>query len=175
MLKIPFTLLVVIILLVLPLRLSSRQFIRLAFALWMSGGLVLIFLGVTRFAESSSEHSGASILAAILLSTVLGYAKGRFILAKTSRRNIERIFAMTEPKKPIFVYSIRSWLIISATFLLSQLLNYLAVPPYWRGTINLAVGMALVISSLNYCKAFQHFPENFRFIKLDSSTLNRGR
>jgi hypothetical protein len=92
------------------------------------------------------------VVAGIVAITALGVgvAKGRFVLGKTARRNIERLAALTEDRRPIHVYGVRSWLVIGLMTALSLGLTLGGVPPLWRGMVNLAIGAALATSSLNY-------------------------
>jgi hypothetical protein len=105
------------------------------------------------FLLSVSDPNPIMMIAAIVIGLAIGYGKGKFVLSKTSQRNIERIDQFTEPKRPIQVYSIRSWIIIGVMVGISVLLTVLQTPLFWRGSVNLAIGFALVISSLTYLRA----------------------
>ncbi|MFL6275662.1 MAG: hypothetical protein ACJ74G_10790 [Blastocatellia bacterium] len=150
MTSLPLTPFIAVILLLLPVKLSPRTMIKLAFFLWALGGAVLVALGVLRMADASLTIRASVIIATSLVWLVIGIAKGKYVLAKTSQRNIERLRAMTEPQRPIRVYSLRSWVVISLTVALSLALTLFNTPPFWRGGINLAVGFALLMSSINY-------------------------
>ncbi|HKQ04388.1 MAG TPA: hypothetical protein VJ464_04610 [Blastocatellia bacterium] len=150
MTSLPLTPFIAVILLLLPVKLTPRTLVKLAFFLWASGGTVLVALGVLRMADASLTIRASVIIATSLVWLVIGIAKGKYVLAKTSQRNIERLRAMTEPQRPIRVYSLRSWLVISLTVALSLALTLFNTPPFWRGGINLAVGFALLMSSINY-------------------------
>jgi hypothetical protein len=151
--NIPIMPFVIIVLLLLPFRLSQQPMKTLAFFLWLVGGLVLSIRG-TLFLLDAPEHSNPLILIlAVVLALAVGYGKGKFVLSKTSQRNIERIEQFTAPKRPIQVYSLRSWLIIAIMVGISIALTVMHVPQIWRGSINLAIGFALIISSLAYLKA----------------------
>jgi hypothetical protein len=90
----------------------------------------------------------------LVLAAFIGLAKGRFVLSKTSARNIERIDTMNdEPKRPIHVYSVRSWIIIGIMVLISVSLTVFSVDNLIRGGINLAIGLGLIVSSLAYLKS----------------------
>ncbi len=80
----------------------------------------------------------------------VGAAKGWFLLRRTARRNIDRLAALTEDRRPIHVYGTRSWVVIGLMTALSIGLTLGGVPPLWRGMVNLAIGAALAASSLNY-------------------------
>jgi hypothetical protein len=148
--SLPITPFIALILLLLPVKLTPRTLIKLAFFIWALGGSVLIVLGVLRMVDASMTIKVSVIIIASLIWLAIGVAKGRFILARTSQRNIDRIQAMTESQRPIRVYSLRSWIVIGLTVCLSLALTLCHTPPFWRGGINLAVGFALLMSSLNY-------------------------
>ena len=150
MTSLPITPFIAAILLLLPVKLAPRILIMLAFFLWALGGAVLVVMGSLRMADASLSMRVSVIIIASIVWLAVGIAKGRYVLAKTSQRNIERINAMTEPQRPIRVYSLRSWIVIGLTVSLSLALTLLNTPPFWRGGINLAVGFGLLMSSLNY-------------------------
>jgi hypothetical protein len=151
---------IILLLLLLPIRLSGSQMKGLAFFIWLVGGIVLCVRGVT-FINAAPEHPDALMLGVIAAAALaIGFGKGKFVLSKTSNRNIERIDQFTEPKKPIQVYSVRSWVMIGIMVGISVALNILNVPLLWRGSINLAIGFALIISSLAYLRSLGSTPVN---------------
>jgi hypothetical protein len=158
MTSVPITPFIAVILLLLPVKLAPRMLIKLAFFLWALGGVVLVVMGSLRMADASLSMRVSVIIIASVIWLAVGIAKGRYVLAKTSQRNIERINAMTEPQRPIRVYSLRSWIVIGLTVSLSLALTLLDTPPFWRGGINLAVGFALLMSSLNYLMTLKRSP-----------------
>ena len=142
---------IALVLLALPVRLSPRRLAWLAFALWLLGGVVLCSLGTSRLLQAEKEGVAPGLIAlGAVISLAIGIAKGRFLLSKTASRNIERLGGITENLRPIRVYGARSWIVISLMAAISLALNLGGVPPFWRGAVNLAIGAALVTSSLNY-------------------------
>jgi hypothetical protein len=145
---IPF---IAVLLLALPVRLAPRSLGWLAFALWVLGGVVLLSLGTARLLQAARAEAGAAVVAAVSVGALaIGIAKGWFLLRKTARRNIVRLTALTEGRRLIHVYGARSWVVIGLMTALSVGLTVGGVPPLWRGMVNLAIGAALVTSSLNY-------------------------
>jgi hypothetical protein len=142
---------IALVLLALPVRLSPRRLAWLAFALWILGGAVLCSLGTSRLLQAEKEGVAPGLIAlGAVISLAIGIAKGRFLLSKTASRNIERLGRITENLRPFRVYGARSWIVISLMAAISLALNLGGVPPFWRGAVNLAIGAALVTSSLNY-------------------------
>ena len=135
----------------LPVRLAPRGLMMLAFALWLIGGLFLAARGLYWVSSFPSWLPYAVLVGA----TAIGYAKGKFVLSKSSRKNIERLEALGTPQKLIQVYSTRSWIIIGLMMGLALLLNVLDVGLLVRGGVNVAVGLALIASSFAYVKALK--------------------
>jgi hypothetical protein len=149
----PIMPIIVAVLLLLPIRLEKQAMKGLAFTLWLIGGLVLCIRG-TQFLTDSAAMSNVPLFAGLVVAAlVIGFGKGKFVLSKTSTKNIERIDQFTESKKPIQVYSTRSWIIIALMVGISIALNVFHVENIVRGPINLGIGFALIISSLAYLKA----------------------
>ena len=135
----------------LPVRLAPRSLGWLAFGLWLLGGVVLLSFGTARLLQAAHSAATPAVAGIVAIAGLaIGVAKGRFILRKTARRNIERIAALEHGQRPIHVYGIRSWLVIALMTALSVGLTLGGVPPLWRGLVNLAIGAALATSSLNY-------------------------
>jgi hypothetical protein len=147
--SIPIMPFVILALFLLPFKFAPQQLKTLAFAIWLAGGVVLVMLGVTRLMyapETAPMVMGLSCLAAV----VIGFAKGKFVLSKTARKNVARINQMVQPQKAINVYSLPSWLMISLMVLISIALNVGQVPDMVRGAVNLGIGLALIVSSFVY-------------------------
>jgi hypothetical protein len=147
---------IVLVLFLLPVRLSGTQLKGLAFALWLLGGLVMVWRGGLFLMQALTQTAGASpalLALVVLVALIIGAAKGKFVLSKTSRRNIERLDALTEPQRPIHVYSIRSWMMILLMVMISVSLTLFHAPELLRGAVNLGIGAALIISSLAYAKS----------------------
>lgn len=141
------------VLLLLPMRLSNQAMKGLAFTLWLIGGLVLCIRGTQYLTDSSAMSNMGLLVGLIIAALVIGFGKGKFVLSKTSAKNIERIEQFNEPKKPIQVYSARSWIMITLMVGISVALTFFNVDKVVRGPINLGIGFALIISSLAYLKA----------------------
>ncbi len=144
--------LIVLILLVLPIKLQARQMYQLAFFLWVLGGVILLLTGIYALQAVNPPLESFVLIPGIILALGIGFGKGKFVLAKTSHKNIDRIAAFTEPQRPIHVYSMRSWMMISLMILISLSLTWFDAPMEWRGFVRLAVGFALIMSSLAYLK-----------------------
>lgn len=133
-----------------PAKLQKRQLLALAFLLWIAGGIALMTTGIGRLREVAMTMPMTEMGIGLAIATAIGIAKGRFVLRKTAARNIERLQAVTEALSPVMVYNVRSWILIELMMLLSAALTWFNAPIYVRGLVNVAVGLALVVSSLYY-------------------------
>jgi hypothetical protein len=142
-----------------PAKVSPRFLLQFAFAIWLAGGIVLTSNGMALLQGWLMTNPGADwhqLIVPVILAAVVGYGKGRFVLGKTSARNIERIGQMSEPQKLIAVYSTRSWIVIAAMVGISVALTLSHIAPYWRGIINVGIGMGLMVSAQAYVQALQY-------------------
>ncbi len=151
---IPIMPFIFVALLLLPVRMDSQQMKGLAFALWFVGGMVLAVRGMLFMSDPHNAPTQVLLALIVFASLLVGWSKGKFILSKTSQKNINRIDAFTEPKRPIQVYSVRSWIVIAVMVGISVSLNFLPISSLIRGAINLAIGTGLLISSLAYVRSF---------------------
>ena len=142
---------IAVALLALPVKLAPRSLGWLAFGLWLLGGAVLLSLGTARLLHAERDGATPALIVGIAVAALaVGATKGWFILRKTARRNIDRLAALTEARRPIHVYGARSWTVIGLMTALSIGLTLGGVPPLWGGRVTLAIGAALATSSLNY-------------------------
>ena len=148
--QVPVMPFVVLALVLWPGALAPRRLKQLAFAIWLSGGLVLSAFGLMRLNEARA--SGGPVWAVLALGMAAGAAKSVLILVATSRRNIARLDALTEPLRPIRVYDGRSWAVIAVMTGVAVALNlgWIPLSLVARGGVNIAIGTALVLSSHTY-------------------------
>lgn len=140
-------------LLFLPVRLSPPALRRLAFALWLTGGLFMVARGASRFHAARPVTPAPVWYGAVLGAVVLGWAKGRFVLSRTSQRNLRRLQAIDAPRRAVQVYPARSWALIALFVVAGMALGWVGAPPVWRGAVSVAVGLGLVFSSFAYVRA----------------------
>lgn len=140
-------------LLLLPVRLSPPVLRRLAFALWFAGGLLLVTRGAFRFRDARPVTSAGMWYGVALGAVLLGWVKGRFVLSRTSQRNLKRLSAIHVPLRAVQVYPARSWALIALFMLAGLSLGWMGAPMVWRGAVSVAVGLGLVFSSFAYVRA----------------------
>lgn len=151
--NVPVAPFVFLALLVMPVRLRPPALRHLAFGLWLAGGLLMLARGAWRFAEARTATPPGLLWGAIAVAVLVGWVKGRFILSRTSRRNIARLAALEVPLRPVQVYTVRSWMLIGLFMLAGLSLGWMGAPLVWRGAVGVAVGLGLVLSSFAYVRA----------------------
>jgi hypothetical protein len=147
-----------VILAIVPIRLQKEQLLKLAFSIWMAGGLVLSWRGIQFLADTTLPMT--TLILAVFGALLIGMLKGKFVLNKSSIRNIIRLQALEMPQRPIHVYPLRSWIVISIMLMISLSLNFFNVDTFIRGLVNLGVGMGLMTSSFIYLRYRSVLPDS---------------
>ncbi len=86
----------------------------------------------------------------IVISMMIGWIKGRVVLAKTARKVMARVRLLKEPIKLTEVYNLRYLILIGSMIALGISLKLLHVPTDVLGCVDVAVGTALVQGSVVY-------------------------
>lgn len=147
---------------------STAVFI--AGTLWLFIGVFLMNLGLRLIADQAillaSENKisligelmkmfGGSHEAAVALigiALVIGYFKGRFVLAKTVAKMVARISTFQNSIPFYKIWSPKFYLLVGAMITLGFLFRLFGLPVDIRGLIDLAVGAALVNGAVLYFK-----------------------
>ncbi len=98
-----------------------------------------------------SAQRGATALIAIGL--FVGFLKGRFVLVKTVRRVVNRIAALPLPIRLKDAYSRSYWILIGSMMALGMSFRFLPMPIDLRGTIDVAIGSALINGAMLYFRS----------------------
>jgi hypothetical protein len=147
------------------MRISHAFMIILSGAVWLLIGLFLLIKGlgllvtaahfsaepflITPLVNLAGTREQAALLL-VALSLVVGFLKGRFVLAKTVKRSVERIFSFPSPVPLAKIYNKASYLIIFFMMGLGMLMRVLPISPDVRGAVDVAVGAALINGALLY-------------------------
>ena len=115
----------------------------LAALLWTGVGTGLLAAGLRWIFGAPS----AAWLAAIPAALVVGWAKGRLVLAPRARANAERIVASGESRCVGGVFPWTSWALALGMMAGGFLLRRSSIPRPWLGVLYAAVGTALVAAS----------------------------
>lgn len=138
--------------------------------IWMGVGVMLLVKGFSLLlhpvagassvllpyfdAFSVSREQASLVLVSIGL--VLGFLKGKLILAKSARRVITRIVSMSNPFPFTKIYGKSYLILLGSMILLGVSLRFIPVPYDLKGVIDVAIGSALTNGSAFY---FRHFGE----------------
>jgi len=119
---------------------SRRIHLFLAAGLWTVIGMILLVRGIILL------KSGAGLWL-IVAGIVLGSIKSRFVLDRVARRGVGRIMQFADNTCIGAVYSWKTWLLVIGMMIMGITLRRLAVAPNAVGTVCVAIGWALILSS----------------------------
>ncbi|MDE3046378.1 MAG: hypothetical protein KGJ02_07025 [Verrucomicrobiota bacterium] len=125
-----------------------KKWIYFSGLIWALAGFSLLYKGLSILGKQVDPNTASWWMAAGLL---VGFIKGRFVLAKTVRRMCQRIASLAVPISVKDVYPKSYWILLGSMMLLGFALRL--VPLEWRGFIDVAVGSALLHGALLYVKA----------------------
>jgi len=114
-----------------------------AAAIWSIVGCALSIVGA-HWLIASAARAKAPLL---LLAGVIGWAKGRFLLAPQARANVARILAADERRPLTEIFSATTWAVVAAMMTLGYVLRRSTLPRGVIGWIYAAVGVALLTGS----------------------------
>lgn len=134
----------------------------MAGVLWLGIGLMLATRGVFQFLAAQEMGAGAGAIAlAAGLGLVIGFAKGRFVLSKTARKNKNRIAELPDPVKPWQVFSVKFYPLIAVMMGMGIGIRHFfvkggsATAQLSYGGLLCGIGGALFISAFVYWGAFE--------------------
>ena len=131
---------------------------------WMAVGVSLLALGLRLIVSGIemdsvpllsllSPYVGSMEYAAIVLiafSMGIGYLKGNFVLQKTVARVVKRIRSLPNPAPITQVYGLAYCMLIAVMVLLGLSMRYFGFSYDIRGTVDVAVGAALIQGAMRY-------------------------
>lgn len=127
---------------------SKRSWISISGLIWAFVGALLLYKGLRILSGLSNSDTATLWVAAGLL---VGFVKGRFVLAKTAKRLTDRIASLQEPIQFSQVYPKSYWLLLASMMGMGALLRL--APADWHGFVDVAVGSALMNGAMLYFKA----------------------
>ncbi len=130
---------------------KHRSWIALSGFIWFFVGVSLLYKGLVFITEASLGEKEAAIL--IATGLLIGFIKGRFVLAKTARRVVTRIAQLSLPIRFKDAYAPSYWAILALMMLLGMSFRYLPISAEVRGVIDVAIGSALINGALFYFRA----------------------
>lgn len=144
--------------------------IALSGVLWMSIGILLLLKGfgyllhpspeltpsLLPYLSSFGKDASQAPLFLVSIGLVIGFIKGRFILAKTASRVIKKIESLPNPCPILSVYSPTYLILLGSMVFLGMLFKWLPIAYDIKGVIDVAIGSALTNGSAFY---FRHFAD----------------
>jgi hypothetical protein len=127
---------------------KKKNWVIVSGAIWAVIGVWLLYKGLN-FLSLSPDRSRASWLIGAAL--LVGFIKGRFVLAKTVQRIVAHIASAPEPVRFASVYPKSYFILLAGMMCLGFFLRL--VPIEWRGFIDVAVGSALMNGAMLYFRA----------------------
>jgi hypothetical protein len=100
---------------------------------------------------TSSRHQAALLI--ICFGLLIGFVKGRTVLAKTVKRIADRINGHSEGLTLKQAYDQRYWIVIGLMMLIGMMFRMLSIPFDIRGGVDVAIGSALINGAMLY---FRH-------------------
>lgn len=133
-------------------RVSKHYLILMSGFAWALIGAYLLFMGSNRIAEFSLPYSFLFISIAI----ILGLLKAKYIFFKIVQKNMNRINSYEAEKVSVWAFQKwTSYALIIAMMLMGILIRDLNIfPNYILSPLYLAIGLALLVSSILYFKSF---------------------
>lgn len=135
---------------------SRRTRLCLAAATWSGVGLTLFVLGVHWVLLSPFGWDWAAGLGAL----AVGWAKGRFVLARAAEANARRIEGSDHHRFIGAAFSVGMWAMAVAMMALGAWLRHSHLSRFWLGLIYVAVGTALVLGSLVSWSHWRRLPRS---------------
>jgi hypothetical protein len=115
---------------------------------WIAfSGFVWFFIGTFLLYKGINLITDAMMIGIGLL---IGYFKGQFILSKTAKRVVARISSLSLPIQMKDVYSPAYYILIGSMMALGMLFKFLPISANVHGTIDIAIGAALIKGSTFY-------------------------
>lgn len=105
----------------------------------------------TLFTSWLIHIAGDMIFVALIFTAfILGFLKGHFVLRKSANRMIKKLSSLPNPTSPFHFYSPAFLGIIALMMLLGMSFSFFGLSPDIRGTIDIAIGVALIRGGMTF-------------------------
>ncbi len=134
---------------------SRKTLVMTAGIVWLTVGTILALVAVIWLSAASRAYyilTGAALVAGLIIS--------RFGFSRILKKNVQRIRELSPHKSRICIFAfqaVQSYLLIIVMMALGFALRQLPLPHAYLAAIYIAIGTALVRSSLDYIKASRTF------------------
>lgn len=147
-------------------RMTPASLLLLSGSIWLVVGCFLLPLGLNFIVEALlnenrqafhpvlnffSPYVGGLDPAALFLTAlavVVGFLKGRYILAKSVQRSVNRLLSLPRPISLSQIYPFSYYLLLGSMFLMGYLVRF--APIDVRGGIDVTIGSALISGAFLY-------------------------
>lgn len=131
------------------IHMKHKTIIAISGIVWFAIGFSLLRLGLHLLALRGDQ------LAVLLMAAglIIGFFKGRFVLGKTALKGINRIESLPEPMPISQIYTPQFYGLIGFMIVLGMSIKYFGLGNDIRGTVDVAIGAALLNGSTFY---FRH-------------------
>lgn len=126
---------------------STGTHLLVAALLWSFIGIYLLLRGTLLY--------NAELLWPALLALLIGALKAHYLLARSARKNINRILAMQDNSCLGAVYSLKMWGLVLLMMLAGRALRVVGFPEQWVALVYLTVGFALFLASRLFWRAWR--------------------
>lgn len=116
------------------------------------------YSGLFSFLSSCTGAADYAAIALVMLGLVVGIAKGRFVMQKAANKSALRIAKLENPTSITNLYSRSNIILLGIMMCLGMCMKIFALPYDVRGTIDVAVGCALIQGSLAYFRLMTSAP-----------------
>lgn len=129
---------------------SKRVLLLLAGLIWFGVGTMLL---VWACSWLSDVHRSLGLLYAGI-GIAAGFAVHRFGFQKIAAKNIDRIRSMPDKRCVFSVFTWKSYILIIVMITMGRLCRHSSIPKPYLAVIYITMGLALVLSSFKYIRAF---------------------
>lgn len=151
-------------------KMSHKALIIFSGLIWLAVGCFLLPLGLNfllQAIQNTYQHSDSgypllhlftsftsnvenAVVILIAMGMLIGYSKGRYILGKSAIKGVQRIRSFPNPTDLKNIYSSKYYILLGAMIGLGISMKYLGIPADVRGTIDVAIGAALINGAMIY-------------------------
>lgn len=133
---------------------DRKVLVLLAGVVWSVAGFALIGVAILWLISSHKN-----VIAFITIGIISGTVIFRYGFSKVAKINLVRIYEQSPGKDKICVFSFqntRSYLIAAGMMLMGYALRHLPIPRVYLAPLYFAIGLGLLLSSLQYYNRLSH-------------------
>ncbi len=105
---------------------------------------------IVHFFNRFVSQTSHAVIITVTIALMIGYFKGKMVLAKSVKRQIKRVDSLPNPASLRHLFSKAYYLLIASMILLGISLRYLPIHSATRGFVDLAIGSALINGAMLY-------------------------